>query len=99
MKSERVGTFRKLAGKEFQTAGATKPKERLPTDLRLCLGIFKSFSFDIYTYVVNFGCCNAITVLYMLQAALWRGGVQRVMPRHPSKHLRDSLKELGMPCY
>ena len=46
MKSERVGRFRKLACNEFQTVGAMKLKERLPTDLRLRLGIFKSFSFD-----------------------------------------------------
>ena len=46
MRSERVGRFRKLAGNEFQTVGAMKMKERSPTDLRLRLGIFKSFSFD-----------------------------------------------------
>ena len=46
MKSERVRKFPKLAGNEFQTAGAMKPKERLSTDLRLHVGIFKSFSFD-----------------------------------------------------
>ena len=46
MKSERVGRFRKLAGNEFQTARAMKLKERWPTDLRLHLGMFKSFSFD-----------------------------------------------------
>ena len=46
LKSERVGRFRKLAGNEFQTVGAMKLKERSPTDLRLRLGIFKSFSFD-----------------------------------------------------
>ena len=46
LKSERVGRFRKLEGNEFQTVGAMKLKERSPTDLRLRLGIFKSFSFD-----------------------------------------------------
>ena len=46
MKSERVGRSRKLAGNEFQTVGATKLKERSPTDVRLPLGIFKSFLFD-----------------------------------------------------
>ena len=44
MKSESVGRFCKLAGSEFQTVGAMKLKERSPTDLRLRLGIFKSFS-------------------------------------------------------
>ena len=47
MKSERVGRFRKLAGNEFQTVEAMKLKERSPTDLRLHLGIFKSFSFNV----------------------------------------------------
>ena len=46
LKSERVGRFRKLAGNEFQTAGAMKLKKRSPIDLRLRLGIFNSFSFD-----------------------------------------------------
>ena len=46
LKSERVGRFCKLVGNEFKTAGAMKLKERSPTDLRLYLGIFKSFSFD-----------------------------------------------------
>ena len=46
MKSQRVGRLRKLAGNEFQTVGAMKLKERSPTDLRLRLGIFTSFSFD-----------------------------------------------------
>ena len=46
MKSERMGRFHKLAGNEFQTVGAIRLKERLSTDLRLRLGIFKSFSFD-----------------------------------------------------
>ena len=46
LKSERVRRFRKLGGNEFQTVGAMKLKERSPTDLRLRLGIFKSFSFD-----------------------------------------------------
>ena len=45
LKSERVGRLRKLAGNEFQAVGAMKLKERSPTDLRLRLGIFKSFSF------------------------------------------------------
>ena len=40
------GKFRKLAGSEFQTVGAMKLKEQSPTDLRLRLGILKSFSFD-----------------------------------------------------
>ena len=35
LKSERVGRFCKLAGNEFQTVGALKPKERSPTDLKL----------------------------------------------------------------
>ena len=43
LKSERVGRFRKLADNKFQTVGAMKLKEQLPTDLRLRLGIFKSF--------------------------------------------------------
>ena len=47
LKSERVGRFRKLAGNEFQTVEAMKLKERSPTDLRLHLGIFKSFSFNV----------------------------------------------------
>ena len=46
LKSERVGRFRKLAGNEFQTVGAVKLKEQSPTDLRLHLGIFKSFLYD-----------------------------------------------------
>ena len=46
LKSNRVGRFRKLAGNEFQIVGAMKLTEWLPTDLRLHLGIFKSFSFD-----------------------------------------------------
>ena len=45
-KSERVGRFRKLTGSEFQTVGAMKLKEWSPTDLRLCLGIFNSFSLE-----------------------------------------------------
>ena len=52
MKSERVGRFRKLAGNEFQTAGAMKLKERSPTDLRLRLGIFKSFSLEEKRFIV-----------------------------------------------
>ena len=36
--------FHKLAGSEFQTVGAMKLKEGLTTDLRVRLGIFKSFS-------------------------------------------------------
>ena len=46
LKSERVGRFLKLAGNEFQTVGVMKLKKRSPTDMRLRLGIFKSFSFD-----------------------------------------------------
>ena len=40
------GRFRRLAGKEFQTVGSMKLKERAPTYLRVRLWIFKSFSFD-----------------------------------------------------
>ena len=47
LKSERVERFRKLAGNEFQTDGAMKLKERSTTDLRLRVGIFKSFSFIV----------------------------------------------------
>ena len=46
LKSERVGRFLKLAGNEFQTVGKLKLKERSPTDFRLRLEIFQSFSFD-----------------------------------------------------
>ena len=35
-----------LQAGEYQTAGAMKLKGQSPTDLRLRLGIFKSFSFD-----------------------------------------------------
>ena len=43
MKSEREGRFHKRAGSKFQTVGAMKLKERSPEDVRLRLGIFKSF--------------------------------------------------------
>ena len=33
-----------MAGREFQTAAAMKLNEQLPKDVRLYLGIFKSFS-------------------------------------------------------
>ena len=44
--AERVGRFHKLAGNECQTDRVMKLKERSPTDLRLCLGIFNSFSLE-----------------------------------------------------
>ena len=44
LKSERVRGFCKLAGSGFQTVGAMKLEEQLPTDLRLCLWILRSFS-------------------------------------------------------
>ena len=46
LKSEREGSFRKLAGSEFQADGAMKLKEHQPTDLRLHLGIFNIFSLE-----------------------------------------------------
>ena len=46
LRSERDRGFRKLAGNEFQTVGALKLKEQSPTDSKLRLGIFTSFSFD-----------------------------------------------------
>ena len=46
LKSERVGRLRKVTGSEFQTVGTMKLKERSPTDLRLRLGIPKSFSLE-----------------------------------------------------
>ena len=40
------GEIPQMAGSEFQTVGAMELKERSPTDLRLRLGIFKSFSLE-----------------------------------------------------
>ena len=70
LKSERVGRFGKLAGNEFQTGGAIKLKERSPTDLRLRLGIFKSFSFDDRKYPLShrgFDSASAECRFYALQ--------------------------------
>ena len=41
-----MGRSCKLAGSEFQTVGAMKLKEGLATNVRLRLGIFKSFSLE-----------------------------------------------------
>ena len=38
--------FRKLAGSELQAVGAMKLKGLSQKDLRMGLGVFKSFSFD-----------------------------------------------------
>ena len=46
MNSERVETFRKLAGSEFQTYGAIKLKERSPTDVSLRSRLLKRFSLE-----------------------------------------------------
>ena len=46
LKSEREGSFRKLAGSEFQADEAMKLKEHEPTDFRLHLGIFNIFSLE-----------------------------------------------------
>ena len=41
-----VGTFLRVAGREFQRDGAMKLKERCPNDLRFHFGIFSSFSLE-----------------------------------------------------
>ena len=41
-----VGTFLRVAGREFQRDGAMKLKERCPNDLRFRFGIFSSFSLE-----------------------------------------------------
>ena len=43
-----MGRFRRLAGSEFQTDGATNLKDRLPKDFSLCVGIFKSLIDDLW---------------------------------------------------
>ncbi len=41
-----VGTFLRVAGREFQRDGAMKLKERCPNDLRFRFGTFSSFSLE-----------------------------------------------------
>ena len=41
-----VGTFLRVAGREFQRDGAMKLKERCPNDLRFSFGILSSFSLE-----------------------------------------------------
>ena len=43
---DRVGMIRRLAGRKFQTDGATKLNERSPNNLKLRFGILKSFSLE-----------------------------------------------------
>ena len=43
---DNVGTFLRVAGREFQRDGAMKLKERCPNDLRFRFGIFTSFSLE-----------------------------------------------------
>ena len=50
-----VGTFLRVAGREFQRDGAMKLKERCPNDLRFCFGIL-SLHVDFYrvhTYILH----------------------------------------------
>ena len=42
----RVVIFRRLAGSEFQTAGATKLNEHSPKYFKLLSGVFKSFTIE-----------------------------------------------------
>ena len=46
MRWDNCGTFLKVAGSEFQRAGAMKLKERCPNDLSFRFGILSSFSLE-----------------------------------------------------
>ena len=51
-----MGRFRKLAGSEFQTDGAIKPKERSLTEFRFRVGIFKAARSRVGGYMMSHMC-------------------------------------------